>query len=495
MARAVLESACAMPVAAQAAPAGAQADSESRPDIPMADPQGSCDLIPPVMEGVLAHGLTCTQLAAKLNRVCQCLSLDRALLQRELTSNESGADLQRMMAEGRPNLFSDSAVFVGEREIERMARIVAAVEQVVAYPAYQAHVLGYAPTAARFAPRAAGVFLGYDFHLGANGPQLIEINTNAGGGLLNAVLARAQQACCDSVAAMLPGLVGSGSLERVFVDMFREEWRLEHGGVPLARVAIVDESPQEQYLAPEFLLFQHLFERHGIAAIICDPEELSFRDGALWRGEERIGLVYNRLTDFGLEAGNAAVLREAYLSGAVVVTPHPRSHALYADKRNLIALTDDTALAAFGAGPATREILLSGIPRTEAVSRDKAEALWQRRKQLFFKPAAGYGSRAAYRGDKVTRRVFEDILDGTYVAQALVPPSERRIEVDETPVDLKVDLRNYVYRGRVQLISARLYQGQTTNFRTPGGGFAPVLTVPCAADGEALGLGERPERG
>jgi hypothetical protein len=44
-----------------------------------------------------------------------------------------------------------------------------------------------------------------------------------------------------------------------------------------------------------------------------------------------------------------------------------------------------------------------------------------------------------------------------------------------------------VYRGRVQLISARLYQGQTTNFRTPGGGFAPVLTVPCDACGEGHG--------
>jgi hypothetical protein len=25
------------------------------------------------------------------------------------------------------------------------------------------------------------------------------------------------------------------------------------------------------------------------------------------------------------------------------------------------------------------------------------------------------------------------------------------------------------------LVAARLYQGQTTNFRTPGGGFAPVF--------------------
>ena len=42
----------------------------------------------------------------------------------------------------------------------------------------------------------------------------------------------------------------------------------------------------------------------------------------------------------------------------------------------------------------------------------------------------------------------------------------------------EVDLRDYVYDGQVQWIAARLYQGQTTNFRTPGGGFAPVFEGP-----------------
>ena len=37
------------------------------------------------------------------------------------------------------------------------------------------------------------------------------------------------------------------------------------------------------------------------------------------------------------------------------------------------------------------------------------------------------------------------------------------------------DLRAYTYAGRIQLLAARLYQGQTTNMRTPGGGFAPIL--------------------
>ena len=41
-----------------------------------------------------------------------------------------------------------------------------------------------------------------------------------------------------------------------------------------------------------------------------------------------------------------------------------------------------------------------------------------------------------------------------------------------------VDLRCYTYAGKIQMMAARLYQGQTTNFRTPGGGFAPVFVFP-----------------
>jgi hypothetical protein len=63
------------------------------------------------------------------------------------------------------------------------------------------------------------------------------------------------------------------------------------------------------------------------------------------------------------------------------------------------------------------------------------------------------------------------------VAQALVLPSERRLEVDSAETDLKLDVRAYVYDGAIQLVAARLYEGQTTNFRTPGGGFAPVFVV------------------
>jgi hypothetical protein len=39
----------------------------------------------------------------------------------------------------------------------------------------------------------------------------------------------------------------------------------------------------------------------------------------------------------------------------------------------------------------------------------------------------------------------------------------------------------YAYDAQSQWIAARLYQGQTTNFRTPGGGFAPVYSLPADA--------------
>lgn len=417
--------------------------------------------------------------AAALNRGCLCRSVDRDRLRQALEEGESSAagDLgfsYESLLATRPHLFSDTMVFVAQTHLQRMAELIAAITRVIALPAYRERVLAYAPAIAVYQPKSAGVFLGYDFHLGEDGPKIIEINTNAGGALLNAKLARAQSTCCGQFAGLLPC---GRDLERDFVAMFREEWGLARGDAPISCIAIVDEAPATQYLAPEFELFRRLFEAHGIAAIVVDPTEFSFDGQRLLCDGQAVDLVYNRLTDFALDEPRNQALREAYLADAVVLTPHPRAHALYADKRNLAALTDEPWLIEAGVGEADRQLLLAGIPQTQVVAPDKAAAFWDARKQWFFKPFAGYASKAAYRGEKLTRRVFEDIARGGYVAQALVSPSERRVQVDGTAQQLKLDLRCYVYRDTVQLVSARLYQGQTTNFRTPGGGFAAVFPV------------------
>ncbi len=366
----------------------------------------------------------------------------------------------------QPQFFASAPITIDGSELREMADIVAAIESVIALPAYQRHALAQAPEIARLPSRARGVFMGYDFHLTERGAKLIEINTNAGGGLLNAYLLAAH------------GKAKEG--ERIgddFVAMFREEWCLERGDQPLRRIAIVDENPAGQFLALEFQLFKDLFERHGIAAVVADPADLSSNGRQLSHADHRIDLIYNRLTDFSFDATANQAIRAVFEHGGVVLTPHPRAHALYADKRNLMQLSDDTALRALGVDEATRQVLLAGVPQTVAVTPELGETFWAGRKRWFFKPPAGFGSRAAYRGDKLTKRVFEEILHGGYIAQEIAPPSEHLAMVEGVETTMKADIRCYVYNGRIQLVAGRLYQGQTTNFRTPGGGFAPVFVA------------------
>lgn len=413
-----------------------------------------------------------------LNRGCACRTLNRGRLRRQLEADPTLAGLAEEIARTRPHLFSATAVFISPEQLDRMAAIVAAVESGANLPGYRERVLGTAPAIARLDPGPSGAFLGFDFHLASRGPQLIEINTNAGGALLNVALARAQEACCrEMVTAAFEPTADLGHLEQAFFTMFTEEWRRQRAEAPLERIAIVDDDPAAQYLQPEFLLFERMFTRFGAKAVIADAREMDWKGNRLWHGGEPVDLVYNRLTDFYLQEPAHAALRAAYEAKAVVVTPHPRAHALYADKRNLVTLSDDHALAALGADPEMRKVLLAGVPRTARVTPESADTLWAERRKLFFKPTAGYGGKAAYRGDKLTRRVWTEILEGDYVAQAMVPPSERRVEADGAGTDLKLDVRAYVYRGAIQFVAARLYKGQTTNFRTPGGGFAPVFIV------------------
>ena len=276
---------------------------------------------------------------------------------------------------------------------------------------------------------------------------------------------------------MAPTLAQIEDFEKAIVDMFRHEWLLAGRNTLLKSIAIVDSQPAGQYLYPEFLLFQQLFERHGIHAVIADPSELEWHDGALRHESVVVDLVYNRLTDFYLEQPDSQALREAYLHEGVVVTPHPLAHALYADKRRLVSFSDAEQLNSLGVPSDIQKVLLEHVPKTEIVQVADAQRLWAARRNLFFKPVAGFGSRAAYRGDKLTKGVWQDILAGDYVAQAIVKPGDRSTGNFNLPISMKFDLRAYTYNAKVQWLSACVYQGQTTNFRTSGGGFAPVYTT------------------
>jgi hypothetical protein len=422
-------------------------------------------------------------LAEALNQSCHCITVDPLALRRSLESGPLTAGVYESIRQNQPNLFSASSVFLARAQLDHMQAVIGAIETVLRTDGFEAWAFGLAPAMARPDHGPRGVFLGYDFHLGQDGPQLIEINTNAGGALLNAALARAQQACCPEVEAAVRGAHEVAGIEAEFLAMFRDEWRRQRGDAPLQRVAIVDDDPAAQYLYPEFLLFQQLFRHAGLEAVIVDPRALEPARGGLWAEGAPVDLVYNRLTDFWLAGEPCRALRGAYETGEVVVTPNPHVYARYADKRHLAVLSDGERLWSWGVDEDVIALLTASVPPTRLLDPAEREALWRDRKQYFFKPVDGYGGKAAYRGDKLTRATWEQILTRPYVVQRLVPPSQRTIAIDGCEVPLKLDLRNYVYAGRVQLVAARLYQGQTTNFRTAGGGFAPVFTESAATAG------------
>ena len=422
--------------------------------------------------------MTDSTFADALNSSCHCISVDNAVLQDSLETRlgESGA-LSRLKAT-HPHLLAESPVFIAREHIEQMQAVITAIGRVINLPRYREHVLRRSPEIAAkdFGPR--GAFLGYDFHLTNDGPRLIEVNTNAGGALLLSHVAAAQKACCPEVEPFVVGRTNVVDLEQEFVDMFRNELNVQWPDKLLQRVAIVDESPSEQYLSPEFTLFKQMFAHQGVDAAIAGPEEFELADGLLSLNGMPIDLIYNRLTDFYLQSDACDVLRSAYTTGAAVFTPGPRAHALYANKRNLTIFSDAGALDEMGADAETVAVLARRVPKTERVKSENAEDLWARRRKLFFKPNWGFGSRGAYRGAKLTRKTWASILTSDYVAQELVLPSQRLLIVDGDQRSLKVDVRCYVYDGAIQLLGARLYQGQTTNFRTDGGGLAAVFTAP-----------------
>lgn len=417
-------------------------------------------------------------LADVLNRDCHCISVNKDVLRDSLKAHLRVSGLPEQLLDTHSHLFADSPVFLWQGHIQIMEEVIRAVESVTQNKSYRDTVLAAAPASAHrdFGPR--GALFGYDFHLGADGPRLIEINTNAGGALLNLHLAAAQQACCAEVIEFFGGNTKFADVESELLEMFKNEWQLQRPNETLRTVAIVDNEPAEQFLYPEFLLFQSLFERHGIRAIIADPKEFTIEEDSLCIGGRKIDLVYNRLTDFYLQTTESACLLQAYQQGLAVFTPSPNAYALYADKGNLTLFSDRNKLEAFGVDEGVIDTLAQFVPSTVVVTLENADRLWKDRKQLFFKPAIGYGSRGAYRGAKLTKRVWKNIVNSDYIAQAIVPPSERQLVIDGEERSLKLDIRCVTYDSKIQLLSARLYQGQTTNLRTEGGGLATVFATP-----------------
>lgn len=326
-------------------------------------------------------------------------------------------------------------------------------------------------------PGNYGICMSYDFHIDENHqPKLIEINTNAAFLALgyeysqfrgfNSPLGKFK---IEDLKKCLETEIRLGSA-RVETD-FDDDSEVESP----KKIVIIDDQPSNQRLYAEFLLFEQLFRMWGFETEVLD-----------FRNYQHADLVYNRHVDFYFENTESQKLKEAFLKGQSVFSPNPYEYLMLADKQRLIEWWDDNFWNQINiSGKAELKAALQrNMPMCQTVNAENAEEMWSQRKKLFFKPKRAYGSKQSYKGASMSRRVMDDILAGDFIAQEYVPAAEiqfnsnvdsAKILGSSEPQNFKYDLRIYAYQDQIQMAIARLYQGQVTNAKTLGGGFAPVV--------------------
>lgn len=307
-------------------------------------------------------------------------------------------------------------------------------------------------------PANHSVLMAYDFHTNEAGECfLVEINTNASGYPL-ASLMQAVKAGTD-IEQFAP-------LEDLF-SSFQNELLL-FGGTPPThpRIAITDENLLEQKMYPEFLIYRDWFQRHGWQAELIEAKDFV-----------RADFVYNRTTDFYFDGEAVSHLRRAYEHREACFSPNPYEYWLLADKERLIQFGDDSFWSTLNAGEADREAIRRVlIPTFDKRAFGSSEEIWEQRKQLFFKPKRSHGGKSVYRGESVSRKVFERLMLDDEVLVQRYSPAQKMPTDDPRSVlnNWKFDLRFFAYQDRIQLCTARIYQGQVTNFASPYGGFTLV---------------------
>ncbi len=363
------------------------------------------------------------------------------------------------------DILSEAVVSLSRNDFFTMLRLVRLLDQVSRLPTYRSLVALLVPDVARFDPGHDAVMMCYDFHQTGQGPKLIEVNTNAGGSLPAYLVDR----------QMTRGAPGDlpARLKRKMLGQFLDEYRQFTGGSQSApeRIVILDEHPEQQFLYQEMQLFAELFRSEGLVAEVVDPSALEAGEQGVFLKGAPVDLIYNRHCDFYLEEPEMAGLRTAYLTRQVCLTPNPFTYGLLADKRRLTLWSDPGFAEQFALTERAGELLRQTIPQSRMlVDLDPAEA-WGVRRHSVFKPVTRFGSRGVLLGGKISRKRFEQLHPAETLVQELVPPSLTEVPGEEP---MKTDFRVYAYRNRVLGVTARIYRGQVTNFRTEGGGFARV---------------------
>lgn len=363
--------------------------------------------------------------------------------------------LESIIAE---NLISPFTVELPASVLKQAQDIVAGLFAMREKKSYQTHYSDLIAMKGLKDPGNKSIMMSYDFHVDENQDlKLIEVNTNASFLALGHEMYKSKN---------IPLPVSDFTFDEVRRDIILEMNLQGKDASKDLKIAITDDKPSEQRLFVEFLVYNELFKSWG-----WDSRIIDYRDLFKTFDPE---FIYNRYTDFFLTDTSSVLLRDKFLAKDVCLSPNPYEYLLLADKQRLIDWSQEGFFEAQGLSEADIALLRKAVPRSYDVNAVSAEEVWAHRKKLFFKPKNAFGSKQSYRGSSISHKAFQELIKEDTIGQEYVPASEQTFETPAGPQAFKYDLRCYAYQGRLQLVVARLYQGQVTNLKTPYGGFACV---------------------
>lgn len=197
-------------------------------------------------------------------------------------------------------------------------------------------------------------------------------------------------------------------------------------------VAIIDFT--ESGTSAEFIEFQQAYERFGLKCIIADPRELMYREGALYKEDYEIDLVYRRIVTFELiqKANEIPDFIEAYMADAMCTIGTIRSQIIHNkiffkklhDKDTQEFLTEEE-----------RMFIREHIPFTGVLGGEERiiSDVIENKNNYIIKPMDMNASQGVYVGKDQSQdsweRVVKGAFDRDYLYQEFVDPPKRNFLV------------------------------------------------------------------
>jgi uncharacterized circularly permuted ATP-grasp superfamily protein len=277
-------------------------------------------------------------------------------------------------------------------------------------------------------------------------------------------------------------------LLQTLLECYREGGgRTEH-----PTIAIVDY--EDVPTRTEHHLFRDFFAESGYPALVCDPRDLEFSEGALRYEGRTIDVVYKRLLVNELieRQSEMGPLLEAARQRAVTIVNPFRCKPIH--KKAIFSVLHDDDVQAF-LTPEERKAIAAHVPWTRRVTEGKTtrnghaidlpQYILRNRERLVMKPNDEYGGKGVFIGWETSEAdwaaALAEALAASFVVQEKVETGRQsfpELAPELQFSDFIVDLNPFLFQGEVEGFLTRLSRTSLANVSSGGGQVPSFLVEP-----------------